>query len=1070
MRFAPLTMAMLLPAALFGQGLRTIPVHRTPFQEPVRAFASGGGTSVAVGDAGSIYSLSESGEWVRRESPATQNIHAVAWTGTQFLAAGNHGTVLTSTDGTAWTVRTSNTTINLAAAASGNGLLVVAGDAGGIFTSPDGSAWTACPTGTTDRITGLAYGGGVFVAVTESGDIFSSSDTVLWTAQSSPASGALSGVAYHAGVFVAVGAAGEIFSSGDGVNWTTRRAVGIERLTNVTATASGFAACGSGGLVLVSPDGLAWSEQSVGGSPLLMAAGEKSGLLTVVSGTGTVWTSSGGGSWSPEPSGPQEDLSAVGAGNGIFAAVGSAGTALVSADGETWAQCSTGTARDLTGIAYGSGMFVAVGSEGSILHSTDGTDWMASASGTSAALFAVCHGADGFVAVGQSGIVLHSADGSSWTMSSVPGAKGDFLGAAYGNGIYVAVGQWGQIATSPDGLAWTMLADDPATKERWYDITGIAFGNGVFVTSTRYRTTFSSSDGLVWTKRTAAMVPGYDFHAAVFLGGIFAVAGDGGMIQTSPDGTAWTDVARSSGARLRGGASLSGRAVFVGDGGVILATARGILTQPSDTTVSEGSTGTLTVVAEGTGPFSYQWYRGLSGDTSSPVSDATASSLSIDPGPDGGAFWVRVIDGVGSFDSRTAAITIRGGWTAYHAGWAAAGDAANTTTGAGNNTVTLLKNSVTGASAGNATIKYAWTGTYNVRTDNKTGWQTGTDAHTSFHGFVGLGTQADNVSASGNSTITLGGLNVEKTYELTVYAGRDSSLFSATNLNVYELQNATVSSSAHSSGVTSNGTNSASVAVGLGCKAAGRIVRWTFRPTSSNVVLRTTAGGGAANSVIPQAVRLSEISEKPVVTQNPAPASVTAGTDATLTANVAGSGLSFQWFRRDIDGNITSVPGATGALLNLSTVTESAEYFVRATGSGGSVDSAPAAVIATLTYSAWADAEGLPSSSGAIDSDADGTPNMLEFAMGMDPNSPSPAIAGTMDDGNNLVVAFSTTKESAGVTIVPETSQTLAPGSWQTTDVTLIRTATPSIIEEQWEARVPVTTSRRFLRLRATTN
>ncbi|HEV7922812.1 MAG TPA: hypothetical protein VGR02_18655 [Thermoanaerobaculia bacterium] len=62
--------------------------------------------------------------------------------------------------------------------------------------------------------------------------------------------------------------------------------------------------------------------------------------------------------------------------------------------------------------------------------------------------------------------------------------------------------------------------------------------------------------------------------------------------------------------------------------------------QPSPVTVVSGQTATLTVTATGSAPH-FQWYQGASGETSVPVSGATANVLSFLPAQNA-SYWVRV--------------------------------------------------------------------------------------------------------------------------------------------------------------------------------------------------------------------------------------------------------------------------------------------------------------------------------------------------------------------------------------------------------------------------------------------
>jgi hypothetical protein len=83
-----------------------------------------------------------------------------------------------------------------------------------------------------------------------------------------------------------------------------------------------------------------------------------------------------------------------------------------------------------------------------------------------------------------------------------------------------------------------------------------------------------------------------------------------------------------------------------------------IITQPADRVIAFGSTTTLSVAAAGTGPFVYQWFRGASGDTSSPLAGATGPSLTTPPITQVSQFWVRVSDGVNNVNSRAAVVTL----------------------------------------------------------------------------------------------------------------------------------------------------------------------------------------------------------------------------------------------------------------------------------------------------------------------------------------------------------------------------------------------------------------------------
>lgn len=83
-----------------------------------------------------------------------------------------------------------------------------------------------------------------------------------------------------------------------------------------------------------------------------------------------------------------------------------------------------------------------------------------------------------------------------------------------------------------------------------------------------------------------------------------------------------------------------------------------IITQPGNPTITSGTTATLNVGASGSSPLSYQWYRGTSGDTSSPIGGATSSSFTTSPLNSTANYWVQVSNACGRVNSNTATVTI----------------------------------------------------------------------------------------------------------------------------------------------------------------------------------------------------------------------------------------------------------------------------------------------------------------------------------------------------------------------------------------------------------------------------
>lgn len=88
--------------------------------------------------------------------------------------------------------------------------------------------------------------------------------------------------------------------------------------------------------------------------------------------------------------------------------------------------------------------------------------------------------------------------------------------------------------------------------------------------------------------------------------------------------------------------------------------------QPVDTAVFVGEDAVLSAAA-GVGNFTYQWYKGTSGDTSQPLSDepghisgAASSQLTITAAAaDEGLYWCRASNELGSADSNAAGVAVK---------------------------------------------------------------------------------------------------------------------------------------------------------------------------------------------------------------------------------------------------------------------------------------------------------------------------------------------------------------------------------------------------------------------------
>jgi hypothetical protein len=85
----------------------------------------------------------------------------------------------------------------------------------------------------------------------------------------------------------------------------------------------------------------------------------------------------------------------------------------------------------------------------------------------------------------------------------------------------------------------------------------------------------------------------------------------------------------------------------------------GITTQPQNKTIQPNTTTTLTVAASGGAPFTYQWYRGVSGNTTNPVG-SNSSSFTTPQLTTTTSYWVKVTNTCGLITlSDTATVEVQ---------------------------------------------------------------------------------------------------------------------------------------------------------------------------------------------------------------------------------------------------------------------------------------------------------------------------------------------------------------------------------------------------------------------------
>lgn len=159
-------------------------------------------------------------------------------------------------------------------------------------------------------------------------------------------------------------------------------------------------------------------------------------------------------------------------------------------------------------------------------------------------------------------------------------------------------------------------------------------------------------------------------------------AGGGATLFLKADGTLWGLGDSGSGQLGEVDEVVNGIPKLIASG-VVTAAAGGthtllvaigpVITQePEAVTVPAGNGAQFTVAAIGNGPLAYQWFRGLSGDTSQPVNDATTATFTAPPASTPVNYWVRVSNAYAHADSRAAVLAVTGLGDPHYQSWAIA--------------------------------------------------------------------------------------------------------------------------------------------------------------------------------------------------------------------------------------------------------------------------------------------------------------------------------------------------------------------------------------------------------------
>ncbi len=499
----------------------------------------------------------------------------------------------------------------------------------------------------------------------------------------------------------------------------------------------------------------------------------------------------------------------------------------------------------------------------------------------------------------KGGSAIGGAASASYTIASAQAADSGSYSVAVVNSL-------GSVTSNAVTLTVNGTATAPAITGQPSNAT-IAAGAGATFTVTASGTTPLTYQ---WSKNSAA------------ISGATSASYSIASAQASDAGSYTCVVTNSAGSATTTAATLT---VTTG------ATVPGITTQPASATVTAGSAATFTVLAGGTAPLTYQWYK-----NSVAISSATAATYSIASAQstDAGSYVCVVSNSAGSTGTNAATLTVS---TAAVAPSIATQPASATVAVGGSAVFTVVAN-------GTAPLTYQWykgvTALPGATTSNDalTGVQVADSGSYSCVVTNSLGSATSNAATlTVNSPATAPTITTQPA-NATVTTG-SSATFTVTASGTAPLAYQWQKSGVALSGATSASYTIASVQAGDGGSYACVVTNSTGSTTSSAASLTVTSAAVA-----------------PSIASQPVSASVTTGASVTLTVVANGTApLTYQWQK-----NGAAISGATSASYSLASAqaADAGSYACVVANSVGSatsnaaalaVSSSPAAPTITLS-------------------------------------------------------------------------------------------------------------------------
>jgi hypothetical protein len=351
-------------------------------------------------------------------------------------------------------------------------------------------------------------------------------------------------------------------------------------------------------------------------------------------------------------------------------------------------------------------------------------------------------------------------------------------------------------------------------------------------------------------------------------------------------------------------------------------TAPSISTQPVGATINSGQSANLSVTATGTSPFTYQWYTGASGNTSSPIGGATNSSVMVSPTTTT-SYWVRVTGQCAPpADSTTATVTVNCAPPSI--------------------SVQPAGSTITSGQSANLSVTATGTSPFTYQ------WYTGTSGNT-----------ASPIGGATNSSVMVSPTTTTS-YWVRV-TGQCAPPIDSSTATVTVAACVNPSISQQPGNVTINSGSSTQLSVGAA--GTGLTFQWyvgnppsTLNPvaggtfTSLNVSPSQTTNfwvrvsGQCGSPADSNAATVTVVCNPPAITQQPSSASIPAGSSTLLTVGATGTSLTYQWYVGTAPDTTLPVAGGSTATIQVSP-SQTTNFWVRVSGACGSPQNSATATI-----------------------------------------------------------------------------------------------------------------------------